>query len=103
MISSTLPSVLSRWEITITVRPTIKESSARITSDGASDGQALPLSAGEVLSLFTHQSVIPIRQAYDRLVHLRFLGCVNNICLAGSWTANLDIFTDGALKEHRVL
>src|SRR2546425_1063531 len=32
MISSTLPSVLSRWEITITVRPTIKVSSARITS-----------------------------------------------------------------------
>ena len=39
-ISSTLPSVLSRWEITITVRPTTRVSTARITSTSASTSRA---------------------------------------------------------------
>ena len=81
----------------------VKEQDRCVTQDSASNSQTLLLTCGEVVALFTHDSIIAMGQTHNHIVNVGFFGSFDDFFNSSLWTSNLDIFTDGALKEDRIL
>src|SRR5438477_12825357 len=81
----------------------VQDENRSITQNSSCDSHTLPLSTRKILPLFAHQSIILVRQAHDCLMHLRLFRSINNLFSAGTRTPKLNVFTDCALEEHRVL
>ena len=53
----------------------VEHDDGRILQDGAGDGYALFLAAGQRATALTHHRVVSLRQAHDEIVAAGFLGC----------------------------
>src|SRR5260370_26364645 len=80
-----------------------EEGDRGMAEDGAGNGQALALPAGEVLALLAHMGIIAIRQARDHLMDRGFFRRFYDVFDARSRPPKGNILANGALKEQRVL
>src|SRR5437764_8572594 len=83
-------------------RRLIQDQDRRVAQDGARDGQALPLAAGEVLALLAHPRLVALGQRQDRLMDVGVFGRIHNLVVTGAGAPNGDILPDGAFEEYRL-
>ena len=81
----------------------IKNQDWRVTKNSTSNRYALALSTRQILALFAYQAVVSAQIAQNHLVNVRLFRRLDNFVIIGSRFPYFDVFTDGALKQHRVL
>src|SRR6266566_2579141 len=81
----------------------VEDENGGIAQDGASNSQALALASREIVTLFAYDSFIATGQAYDVLVNIGFIRGIDDLFQRGPRATDLDIFTDSAFEEHRLL
>ena len=75
----------------------------RILEDGACNGEALLLTAGELDASLADMRVVSVRQCFDEFVGVCDAGGFDRFLPALSGIAIEDIFEDGPIKEESVL
>ena len=81
----------------------IHDQHARLLQDGACDGDALPLAAGEAAAPLAHLGGIAGGQIHDEIVGGSDRGCLDDLIAAGFWIGEGDVFLHRAIKQHRIL
>src|SRR4029077_938556 len=125
MILCASRSVLRRWAIVRTVRPSISRSMASInqmlglgiqrrrrlvededgvvTNQCPSDPDALALTAGQRRTAVATQTRVAVGHAADELVGIGEFGRLNDFLVGGIRAAEGDVVADGSPQQHGVL
>ena len=74
-----------------------------VLQDGAGDGDALLLAAGESAAALAHHGVIAVGQRHDEIVAAGFFGGVDHLGLGGIGLAEEDVGPDGVVEQVHVL
>ena len=81
----------------------VEDQDGRVFENGARNGDALALSAGELLSALADDGVVAVRQGHDEVVRFGDLGGLDNLLVGGVEGAIGDVLADGAVEEIDVL
>ena len=81
----------------------VEDEDGRVFEDGARNGDALTLSAGELLSALADDGVVALRQGHDEVVRFGDLGGFDDLLVGGIEGAVGDVLADGAVEEIDVL
>ena len=124
-ISSACATVDSRWAMTIVVRPSqsvcsafwiacfgfrierrsrlVQQDDRRVLEEGARDGDALALAAGELHAVLAAGRVVALLEAHDEVVGIGRLGGRDDVLLARAGAAHGDIVAHRALEQEILL
>src|SRR5205085_11883987 len=67
------------------------------------DGDALALTAGEVLAVLAHLGAVAVRQVHDRVVDAGLLGGGHDLLFRGVLSVQNDVVPDRSFEQDRVL
>ena len=81
----------------------VEDQHARAFEQGAGDGDALALSAGQADAVLAHRGLVALRQLFDDLMDLGHLAYVHDLFEAGVRVGKLQIVVDGAGEQARLL
>src|SRR5216683_4563059 len=82
----------------------VQDEDARISQQGARNGDALPLSAGKGHTALANQCVVTILEAQNEIVRLGISRCLLNRCLVRPLPQSIgDILPYGAREEEDIL
>ena len=82
----------------------VEHQDAWIAEKGAGDGDALTLATGEHHPAFADDGVVALRKAHDKVVSLRFLGGLFDLCLAYRFAGTKgDILGNRTREEKDIL
>src|SRR5690606_24756675 len=81
----------------------VEDEDARIGDDGARDGDALALAAGELDAALADDGVVAVVEALDELVAVRDAGGGADLFEGGAGACERDVLADGAVEEEVVL
>src|SRR5580658_2022655 len=81
----------------------IEDENARIRKNGARDGDALPLTAGELNAAFADYGFIAFWKALRKLIDTGYTTCLHELSFAGVGAAEENIVANGSIEEERVL
>src|SRR5579859_6505008 len=81
----------------------IQNQDRTIADDGAGDGDALALTAGERDASFADDGVVALRHLLDKLMRIGELGGSENLRTAGARLTISDVVPDRSVKQHRFL
>src|SRR5690606_17748933 len=81
----------------------VEQEDRRVFQDGAGNGHALLLTAGELQPAFAHASLVTLRQAFDEGPNLGQLGSSGDFGIAGPRTTVTNVVTDRIVEEDGVL
>ena len=81
----------------------VEDEDRRGAQEGAGDGDALLLAAGEQGAAFTDDGVVALRQVDDELVRVRVAGGGQDSFARRRGVAEQQVVKDGVVEEHRFL
>jgi hypothetical protein len=81
----------------------VEDEDGGVADEGAGDGDALALAAGEALAAFAERGVVALRQGLDEVVRVGFAGGGDDFLAGGADFAEGDVFGDGGVEEEDVL
>ena len=81
----------------------VEDEDARIEDEGARDGDALPLAAGEEAAALADEGVVLLREFLDEGVGAGEVRGGGDLFVGGVGAGDLDVLLDGAAEEHAVL
>src|SRR5665213_1318359 len=81
----------------------VEDEDAGVGENGARDGNALPLSSGELDAALADNGVVLVGEPLGELVDARDAAGLHEQGFAGMWTAEEDVLADGAVEEKRFL
>src|SRR5690606_9888630 len=81
----------------------VEDEDAGVGDDRTRDGDALPLSAGELDAALADDGVVAVVEALDELIAVRDAGGGADLLDAGAGARERDVLADGAVEEEVVL
>ena len=81
----------------------VEDEDGGVADEGAGDGDALALAAGEALAAFAEGGVVALREGLDEVVGVGFAGGGDDFLARGADFAEGDVFGDGGVEEEDVL
>ncbi len=81
----------------------VQNQNARVGQDGAGDGDALALAAGEFHAALADDGVVLLFEILGEFVHARDAAGFENLFLGRAGAREGDVFFDGAVEQERVL
>ena len=77
----------------------VEDQHARALEQGAGDGDALALAAGQSDAILAHRGLVALRQLFDNIVDLGQLAGVDDLFEAGVGVGQLQVFVEGAGEQ----
>ena len=81
----------------------IQQNDRRILQEGAGNGNALPLAAGQLAAVFTDVGIPTVRELFGEFVHIGELCRRDHLFVRGLLSANADIFQNAVIKQRYIL
>ncbi len=81
----------------------IQQQDGRVTQNGAGDGNALLLTAGEIAAAFADDGIVTVADLFDEFMRMRLLRCGDDLRLGGIQAAIANVLTNSVVKQEGVL